>query len=47
MDDAVHRLLVTALVAGIPLTAADIEEDDEPTIDGMPAEQWLDAMTMD
>lgn len=50
MEDAVHRLMVTALVAGIiPLVPEDFEEDDtgEITLDGMPADQWIEAMSMD
>lgn len=49
MNDAVHRLMVTALVAGIPLTVEDFEDadSDEPLLDGMPADQWLEAMSMD
>lgn len=46
MDAAVQQLLITALQAGIELTADDFEYDDgELTLDGMPAAQWLEAMT--
>ncbi|MGW1740012.1 hypothetical protein ACWCPQ_14500 [Nocardia sp. NPDC001965] len=43
-----YEILRAADLSGISLRTEDIiEHDGELTIDGMPAEEWLAAMTMD
>lgn len=42
------KLTTRCKTAGVTLDPGDIDwVQDEPEIDGMPADQWVDAMTMD
>ena len=44
----VYNVITQAASAGIQLTTLDFVNDDGvPTLDGMPAFEWLDAMTME
>lgn len=44
----VFRLIGLAAEAGIQLTPLDFRNvQDQPELDGVPADQWVEAMTMD
>lgn len=43
-----NAIIAKAALHGIELTPADfIDYGDGPTLDGMDADEWLEAMTMD
>lgn len=47
-EDLMNAIIAKAALHGIELTPADfIDYGDGPTLDGMDAAEWLEAMTMD